>query len=185
MNKTILATGTAFFLILIAGYVFFVPNENPTVPVQEPAEVESGEEQAEESQAPGERTVSLFYYNPALDQDASGNVMCTPDGLVPVSRTIASATPIEDTIRLLLRGDLTAAERAQGITTEYPLQGVTLSSVALSEDGSLRIALNDPERRTGGGSCRAAVLWAQIRATALQFPGVEEVSFQPEDLFQP
>lgn len=184
VDRRILVVGILFFLILLAGYIFFVPNEGPGTSPEEQTETEQ-EQQAVENPAPGERTVRLFYYNPSLDQDASGNVMCTPKGLVPVTRTIASTTPIEETIRLLLTGNLSAAERAQGITTEYPLSGVSLSSVALSEDGELRVALNDPERRTGGGSCRAAVLWAQIRATALQFPEVQEVSFTPEDLFQP
>jgi len=129
--------------------------------------------------------VNLFYYDPSLDQDSEGNILCTERGLVPVSREIASKTPIQATIELLLSGNLTAEERASGITTEYPLPGVSLSSVALTEEGVLRIALTDPEHRTGGGSCRVAVLWSQIRATALQFPEVKEVTFQPEDLFQP
>lgn len=134
MDKRILVVGILFLLILLASYVFFVPNESPVVPSEEPIETEQGQ-QAVENPAPGERTIRLFYYNPSLDQDASGNVMCTTAGLVPVSRSIASATPIEETLRLLLTGNLSAEERAQGITTEYPLAGVSLSSVALGEDG--------------------------------------------------
>ncbi|HEY4489071.1 MAG TPA: GerMN domain-containing protein [Candidatus Paceibacterota bacterium] len=181
MNRATLGVVIVLLLILgTGGYLFFAPNRNPVVP-----ETESGQEQTDVGRTPGERTVNLFYYNPALDLDAEGNVMCTDKGLVPVSRKIASMTPIEETIRLLLSGSLTAEERARGITTEYPLPGVSLRSVVLSKNGELRIVLDDPQHRTGGGSCRVTVLWAQIRATALQFPEVHGVSFQPEELFQP
>ncbi|HEY4488966.1 MAG TPA: GerMN domain-containing protein [Candidatus Paceibacterota bacterium] len=181
MDRTTLSIVITFLLILgVGAYLFFASNQTSVVPETEP-----GQEQTDVSRTPGERTVNLFYYDPTRDQDAEGNVMCTDKGLVPVSRKIASMTPIEETIRLLLSGSLTAEERARGITTEYPLSGVSLTSVALSENGELRIALNDPEHRTGGGSCRVAVLSAQIRATALQFPEVQEVSFRPEELFQP
>lgn len=134
---------------------------------------------------PGTRTVSLYYYNRALDTDATGNVLCSSDALVPVSRQIQSRTPIQETLTLLLQGELTVAERAQGISTEFPLSGFTLNSVALSSDGLLRIAIADPEHKGTGGSCRTAILAGQIRATALQFPEVKEVEFVPDTLFQP
>jgi spore germination protein GerM len=175
MKRIIFAVAAAL-LLGIGTYLFFVSGQDPAEPTQEQVTAEN---------TPGVRTVNLFYYDPSLDQDSEGNILCTERGLVPVSREIASKTPIQATIELLLSGNLTAEERASGITTEYPLPGVSLSSVALTEEGVLRIALTDPEHRTGGGSCRVAVLWSQIRATALQFPEVKEVTFQPEDLFQP
>lgn len=188
MNRITLGIIVVLFLVLcIGGYLYFALT--PTTEVlereQEELEIEPGQNQTGVYLAPGERTVNLFYYDPTRDQDAEGNVMCSDKGLVPVSRKIASRTPIEEAIRLLVSGNLTAEERARGITTEYPLPGLSLTSVALSESGGLRVAFSDPEHRTGGGSCRASVLWAQIRATALQFPEVKTVSFQPEDLFQP
>lgn len=131
------------------------------------------------------RTVQLFYYNPAQDTDVTGNVMCSRDGLVAVSRPLASRTPIKDTITLLLRGELTDVERMAGITTEFPLEGVTLLSVALSDDGILRVALSDPYNRLTGGSCRTAILAGQIVATVEQFSEVREVVFVPDTLFQP
>ncbi|HEU0085385.1 MAG TPA: Gmad2 immunoglobulin-like domain-containing protein [Candidatus Paceibacterota bacterium] len=140
------------------------------------------------TQATGEvstRKVNLYYYNSEKDKDASGNVQCTAAGLVAVQRDIpVTQTPIQDTISLLLRGELTAAERAQGLTTEFPLSGVTLSGANLAS-GVLTLGFNDPNNRTGGGSCRIAVLWAQIRQTALQFDGVSQVRFTPDTLFQP
>lgn len=183
MNKIIV--GAALLILALGGYFFFLPKEPlPALQQEEPVS-EPDQELGEVSQPIGERTVSLFYYDPTRDQDAEGNIMCTEKGLVAVSRKIRSSTPIEETLRLLLAGDLTAEERARGITTEYPLPGVSLTSIALSDTGELRIAINDPEHRAVGGSCRTAVLVSQIRSTALQFDEVREISFSPEDLFQP
>lgn len=130
-------------------------------------------------------TVKLFYYNPELDQDSSGNIQCSRDGLVAVPREILKTdTLIEDTIRLLLAGELTPTEASQGITTEYPLSGFSLSKSAL-KNGVLTLTFEDLENRTGGGSCRVGILWFQIEATVKQFPGVTSVRFLPEELFQP
>ncbi len=137
---------------------------------------------------PTPRTMSvlLYYYDPTLDEDASGNVQCSRQGLVAVQRTIpVTQTPIQDTIRLLLRGELTSAERARGITTEYPLPGVALTGASLHDDGALTLSFADPQNRTGGGSCRVGILWFQIEATAKQFSSVHTVQFLPEELFQP
>jgi len=180
MNRFILVAIALLLVLGIGGYFLYTSNQSMTS-----TEIESSVEVGDMDRGPVERTVSLFFYDPTRDQDAQGNIMCTDKGLIPVSRTITTITPIEDTVRLLLSGNLTVEERAEGITTEYPLSGVSLTSVTLGEDGELRVALNDPEGRTGGGSCRVAVLAAQIRATALQFPEVRKVTFEPEDLFQP
>lgn len=132
-----------------------------------------------------EQTVQLFYYDPEEDTDAGGNIMCSREGLVAVERTIPDTeTPIEDTIKLLINGDLTAEEEAQGITTEYPLPGVELQGARL-EDGALTLEFNDPQSQLSGGSCRVGILWFQIEETALQFPTVQTVQFEPEELFQP
>ena len=131
------------------------------------------------------QVVELYYYNPDLDKDATGNVLCSRKGLVAVEREIpVSKTPIQDTIKLLLLGELTNKEKAQGITTEYPLTGFSLKGASLKE-GSLTLELDDPNNKTIGGSCRVGVLWFQIEATAKQFSQVREVRFIPEDLFQP
>ncbi|HSS97147.1 MAG TPA: GerMN domain-containing protein [Terriglobales bacterium] len=131
---------------------------------------------------------TLYYYNPQLDKDAAGNIQCSSAGLVPVQR-VMNGTPNDQEmpawiIKSLLTGQLTEDERAQGITTEFPLEGVELQNYSI-RDGVLTLTFSDPEHRTSGGACRAAILWAQIEQTALQFPGVSEVRFLPEDLFQP
>lgn len=131
------------------------------------------------------RKVYLYYYNPQMDQDETGNIMCSRQGLVPVERQIPlTITPIQDTIRLLIQGGLMPAENNQGITTEYPLEGLSLEGASL-KNGVLTLTFDDPSNKTGGGSCRVGILWFQIEATARQFEGVNEVKFYPEELFQP
>lgn len=131
------------------------------------------------------RAVKLYYYDPNKDKDASGNILCSRLGLVAVERLIPiTNTPIQDTIKLLLQGKITATEKSQGIISEYPLAGVALKG-ANQVGTTLTLEFTDPQNKTGGGSCRVAVLWAQIEATAKQFPGVSTVKFKPEELFQP
>ncbi len=128
--------------------------------------------------------ISLYYYNPTKDQ-GPGGVQCSPRGLVGVEREIPKTTmPLTESIKLLLRGEITAEEKAQGLTSEFPLPGVSLVNATIS-NGVATLTLNDPQNKTVGGSCRVAILWAQIEATAKQFPSVNSVRFMPEELFQP
>lgn len=132
-----------------------------------------------------ERTIKLYYFNLSQDTDASGNIMCSRNGLEAVNRSIPlTKTPIQDAIKLLIKGELTVAERARGITTEYPLSGFELKGASL-KNGVLTLAFADPQNKTSGGSCRVGILWFQIEATAKQFPEVSSVRFIPEELFQP
>ena len=122
------------------------------------------------------RKVMIYYYNPENDKDETGNVKCSRDGLMAVEREIPiTKTPIQDTINLLLKGEDSA---------EYPLEGFSLKSASLN-NGVLTLEFEDPNSKTGGGSCRAGILWFQIEATAKQFAGVQSVRFLPEELFQP
>lgn len=131
------------------------------------------------------RQVFLYYYNPDSDKDQEGNILCSRQGVMPLQREIpVTITPIQDTIKLLLEGNLTQEERNWGFDTEFPLDGFSLESVSLA-DGILTLEFNDSENKTVGGSCRVGVLWFQIELTAKQFPEVEEVRFLPEELFQP
>jgi|SRR3989344_5238816 len=129
--------------------------------------------------------VKLYYYNPELDKDIGGNIMCSRAGLVPVSRILPKTqNPIRDTIELLLSGEISPEEKAQGITTEFPLPDVTLTGADI-KNGILTLSFTDLENRTSGGSCRVGILWFQIEATAKQFQGISGVRFLPEELFQP
>jgi len=129
--------------------------------------------------------IKLYYYNQELDRDESGNIACSREGLAPVEREIPiTQTPIQDAIKLLLSGELTDKERAQGIDSEYPLEGLSLKG-ALLRDGILTLEFDDAKNKTVGGSCRVGILWFQIEATAKQFPEVQQVRFLPEEIFQP
>ncbi len=132
-----------------------------------------------------ERSIDLYYYNPNYDKDVSGNIMCSRRGLAKVQRIVpVTQTPIQDAVKLLLKGELTEQERVYGLTTEYPLEGLSLEGASL-KDGVLTLQFNDPNNKTGGGSCRVGILWFQIEATAKQFTEVQQVRFLPEELFQP
>ena len=134
---------------------------------------------------PEMKKIKLYYYNYILDKDETGNVQCSRNGLVAVEREVISPENlIQNTIELLLKGELTEEEKVQGIATEYPLPGFSLKNFSL-EDGVLNLTFNDLNNRSGGGSCRVGVLWFQIEATAKQFSEVKEVRFWPEELFQP
>jgi len=109
------------------------------------------------------QSVTLYYYNPNKDKDQQGNILCSAQGLVAVERTIPKTiTPLADSIKLLLQGNLTAQEKAQGVTTEFPLAGVSLTSAAIT-NGVATLTFADPQNKTVGGSCRVGVLWKQLR----------------------
>ena len=140
---------------------------------------------SKDGQAAGTQAIKLYYYNPERDHDADGNILCGANGLMVVEREIApTQTPLKESIELLLEGALTPEEKASGITTEFPLEGVALKSASIT-DGTATLTFDDPQRKTSGGSCRVSVLAAQIIATAKQFPTVQDVRLLPEELFQP
>jgi len=128
--------------------------------------------------------IKLYFYNPTRDQ-GPGGIQCSKNGLVAVERIIPkTTTPLTDAVKLLLRGEISDEERTSGIESELPLSGVTLKNATLT-DGVATLTFDDPQNKTGGGSCRVSILWAQIEATAKQFPTVQNVRFAPEKLFQP
>ena len=101
-----------------------------------------------------------------------------------MERAISSDNLIIDTVKLLIKGELSQSERAKGITTEYPLPGFELGDLKL-DNGVLTLSFNDPQNKSVGGSCRVGILWFQIEATVKQFPEVKSVKFMPEEIFQP
>jgi hypothetical protein len=134
------------------------------------------------------RKILLYYYNPELDKDEQGNIKCSRDGLVAIEKEVSvNKTSIPDVINLLLKGteNLSAEQKAQGITTEFPLEGLSLEEAVLKADGTLVLTFDDPLNKTSGGSCRVGILWFQIEETAKQFEDVKKVEFLPEELFQP
>lgn len=135
--------------------------------------------------SPNAQTVQLYYYNEEKDKELNeGEIACTPEAVLPVERKVESENLIEDTIRLLIQGNLTEEEKEQGFTTEFPHQEFRLIESVL-EEGTLTLVFTEVPGFTTGGSCRVGILRAQIEKTAEQFSEVEEVIIEPETLFQP
>ncbi len=137
---------------------------------------------------PAPVSVFIYAYNPALDTDSSGNIACTAAGLVALPRELPAGLPAEAhrlaALDLLLAGGLTAEETADGLTTEFPLAGLTLQALSL-EGATLTLTFSDPEFQTSGGACRVSILRAQVEATARQFGDVTEIRILPDEAFQP
>jgi spore germination protein GerM len=133
------------------------------------------------------QTVKLYYYNLEKDKQIGGdnNPACSADAVLPVTRQIPiTQSPIKDTIELLIKGQITSAEKAQGFQTEFPNSAFKLLGANL-KNGTLTLEFTEVPGFTDGGSCRTGVLWSQIQKTALQFNGVNKVEYTPEILFQP
>jgi hypothetical protein len=131
------------------------------------------------------RRIFLYYYNGNKDSDEQGNIACSKEGIVPVERSIpVTMSPIQTTLKMLLAGEITSEEKAQGISTFFPLEGVSISDISFV-DGVLVLTFNDPLFRTSGGACRANILRMQVEQTAQQFETVKEVKIKPDSVFQP
>ena len=131
------------------------------------------------------RKIQLYYYNQKRDKEIADYIPCSPEAVLPVYREIfLSQTPVQDTINLLLQGNITQEEKEAGFSPIFPLEGVKLVGANL-KNGTLTLEFEDPFNKTGGGSCMVSLLWAQIEKTAKQFSEIDEVKFTPEWLFQP
>lgn len=130
--------------------------------------------------------INLYYYNQAKDQETSpGAPACSADSVLTVIRELPKTDqPVDETIKMLLKGELTSEEQKAGFSTEFPHPGLKYLGSNLS-NGTLTLSFDDPDNFTSGGSCRVKLLWASIEKTALQFPGVNKVEFSPNTLFQP
>ena len=171
----------AIFIAGGLGFVFFTSPKNTSVDIQPFITYTNS---LTNTGSGKEVPIKLYYYNPTRDQ-GPGGAQCSPQGLVAVARVIPrTITPIQDAVKLLLKGEISEAEKAEGIISEFPLTGVNLQSASL-DTGILTLTFNDPHNKTGGGSCRVAILRSEIEATAKQFGGVNSVRFLPEELFQP
>lgn len=129
------------------------------------------------------KEVTLFYYNSAKDIK-DNNIQCSRQGLVGVKRKVPQSAELKNVIDLLLKGELTSEERADGLTTELPLPNLTLEQTRL-DSNQVTLTFSDPNNQTSGGACRVTILWAQIEATAQSYTNINNIRFQPESLFQP
>ncbi|MHB9155217.1 MAG: GerMN domain-containing protein [Endomicrobiales bacterium] len=128
--------------------------------------------------------VKLFYYNIEQAQIIPPGPFSDQAAVLPVPRRIRSNDVIADTLRLLLKGEVTHEEARQGFTTEFPDPGFSLRAARL-QGGVLTLYFVDKNNFTTGGSSRVLILAAQIEKTARQFEAVKKVVLLPEELFQP
>ncbi|MBP9669512.1 MAG: GerMN domain-containing protein [Candidatus Pacebacteria bacterium] len=130
-------------------------------------------------------SVFLYYYDESKDTDSKKQIRCSSRGLVPVTRSIKGDDPIAESIALLLKGELTDADRTLGVKANFPITQFTFVSADLDAKGVLTLEFSDPRHNSSGGSCRVNILRAQIEATARQFDGVVQVRYMPQDILQP
>ena len=130
--------------------------------------------------------VALYYFNQTEDQKLAPEQQVNINSILPVYRVFpASKNLLIDTINELIKWNLTAMEKSQWFTTEFPNAAFTLLSSDLAADGTLSLQFTEVPWFTDWGSARMLILWNVIEKTALQFPGVKEVLFTPNTLFQP
>lgn len=130
--------------------------------------------------------VALYYFNQITDQKLPAEQQVNVNSIQPVYRIFpASDNLLVDTINELLKGNLTAGEKQQWFITEFPNAQFKLLSAELIPDGTLMLSFTEVPGFTDGGSARMLILRNVIKKTALQFPGVKNVVFTPETLFQP
>lgn len=135
--------------------------------------------------ANNQNTLNIQLYYPNTVRANQLDDACSSDSVIPVNRQISrTRTPIQDTLRLLLTGELTQNERSAGFTSEFPTAGFSLKGATL-RNGVLTLEFTEVPGFTTGGACRVGILRSQIEKTALQFAGVERVEFKPATLFQP
>jgi spore germination protein GerM len=122
------------------------------------------------------RQVKIFYYD---ERDDCNNYQA----LIAFEREIEDSGDLEDTIsktlEVLMEGKLKKTEQSSGALTIFPLYGVELKAVELSQEGELFLTFYDPYFETSGGSCNTSVLVSMIEATAKQFPEVKSVKILP------
>ena len=117
--------------------------------------------------------VKLFYFNKLKGS------------LTAVERTLPDAkSPLKETLNLLIKGNLTLQEKTKGFVTDFPNPDFKLLGASI-KNGTATLKFNEVPGFTSGGAERMAMLAEQIRKTALQFPQVKAVIFDPEYLFQP
>jgi hypothetical protein len=127
----------------------------------------------------------VFHYLPNKNAAEKLNYEADPRALLPVERKIAfSEDLVFDTINALIESGLSETEKQTGFWTSFPGQSFRLLRAEL-QGKTLTLYFDDPMCFTSGGSNRVQYMWLQIQMTALQFPEVDKVRYEPETLFQP
>ncbi|MCF7834710.1 GerMN domain-containing protein [Candidatus Gracilibacteria bacterium] len=132
------------------------------------------------------QNVKLYYFNQTEDQKLPINQQVNVSSVLPVDRVVAKSNNIiQDTINMLLEGNISPDESAVGFVSEFPNNDFRLLNVDLKSDGTLELTFNEVAGFTAGGSARVFILRSSIEKTAKQFSMVKSVKLLPESLFQP
>jgi hypothetical protein len=132
------------------------------------------------------RSVQVYLYNKSSDLSESGVPHCDESNIVAVPRDIPiTKTPLQDTLSILFAGSVRPEEKSKGYESLFPLTGLGVKTLTLTQLGELLLTLNDPYNKTIGGSCRIRLLKWQLEKTMKQFDGVKTVITKPDSLFQP
>jgi spore germination protein GerM len=131
-------------------------------------------------------TVRLYYFNELEDSKLPAEQQINTNSIMPIQRTIRSSQNlIEDTIKILLQGNISEQEKDAWFITEFPNTQFRLLDTQLDAQWTLILTFNEVPWFTSGWSARMLILSKSIEKTALQFPQVTRVVFQPDTLFQP
>ena len=129
--------------------------------------------------------VKVFHYLPNKIMVEKVDYEVDPRALLPAEREIPfSENLIYDTINSLIQSEISKKETQAGFWTGFPGDSFRLLSSDL-QGNTLTLHFDDPKYFTSGGSNRVGYLWLQIKMTALQFPEVKQVRYEPQTLFQP
>lgn len=130
--------------------------------------------------------VNLYYFNQLEDSSLPTEQQINTSSILPIQRTIRSSQNlIADTIRILIQGNLSEKEKDEWFITEFPHAQFKLINTKLDSQGTLTLTFTEVPGFTTGWSARMLILSKSIEKTALQFPQVTRVVFQPDTIFQP
>jgi hypothetical protein len=130
-----------------------------------------------------EMDIKLFYFNQEQDSYLPADQQSNIASIMPVRRSILTNDPYTDAVQLLLQGDVTMEEKAQGFVTIFPRSDLTVASVAVT-NGVATVTLNAGAAFSFASTVEANIVKETIRRTLAQFPEVQSVTVQPEILFQ-
>ncbi len=107
------------------------------------------------------------------------------DAVFPLARSVAQTSAVaRASLRALVDG-LTDAERASGYVSALPM-GFAINAVALS-GGRVTVDVNETVLRVS--VCQQKKIYAQIKQTLLQFPGIDDLTItidgDPDRVFAP
>lgn len=130
--------------------------------------------------------VGLYYFNQEADEKLAPEQQINVNSILPVYRMFpATDNLLLDTIKELIKWNLTAEEIKKWFVTEFPNSRFDIVWLELAPDWVLTLEFTEVPGFTDGGSARMLILSSTIEKTALQFPGVNKVVFLPETIFQP